>query len=53
MYLRKCKDTYFSLQNKYLRIYEDCFGAKILRDDCALKRQMGSGVQIFLANFCL
>ena len=33
MYLRKCKDTYFILQNKYLRIYEDSFGAKILRDD--------------------
>ena len=35
-YLRKCKDTYFILQNKYLRIDEDSFGAKILRDDCAL-----------------
>ena len=36
-YLRKCKDTYFILQNKYIRIYEDSFGgfgAKILRDDC-------------------
>ena len=30
---RKCKDTYFILQNKYLRIYQDSFGAKILRDD--------------------
>ena len=28
--------TYFILQNKYLRIYEDNFGAKILTDDCAL-----------------
>ena len=36
-YLRKCIDTYFILQNKYIRIYEDSFGgfgAKILRDDC-------------------
>ena len=32
----KCKDTYFILQNKYLRIDEDSFGAKILRNDCAL-----------------
>ena len=28
------KDTYFILQNKYLRVYEDTFGTKILRDDC-------------------
>ena len=34
-YLRKCNDTYFIIQNKYLRIYEDSFGTKILRDDCA------------------
>ena len=34
-YLHKCKDTYFILQNKYLCIYEDSFGLKILRDDCA------------------
>ena len=33
-YLPKCKDTYFILQNKYLHIYEDNFGSKILRDDC-------------------
>ena len=36
-YLHKCKDTYFILQNKYVRIYEDSFGgfgAKIPRDDC-------------------
>ena len=32
-YLCECEDTYFILQNKYLRIYEDSFGAKILRDD--------------------
>ena len=35
-YLHKCKDTYFILQNKNLCIYEDSFGAKILRDDCTL-----------------
>ena len=27
---------FFILQNKYLRIFEDSFGAKILRDDYAL-----------------
>ena len=37
MYLHKCEDTYFILQNKYLRIYEDSFRAKILRDNCALR----------------
>ena len=31
--LRKCKDTYFVVQNKYLHIYKDSFGAKIFRDD--------------------
>ena len=31
-YLCKCEDTYFILQNKYLHIYEDSFGAKILRE---------------------
>ena len=36
MFLHKCKDTYFILQNKYLRIKKDSFGAKILRGDCAL-----------------
>ena len=36
-YLRKCEDTYFILQNKYyLCFYNDSFGVKILRDDCAL-----------------
>ena len=35
-YLHKCEDNYFILQNKYLRIYEYSFIAKILRDDCAL-----------------
>ena len=34
-YLHKCEDTFFILQNKYLCIYEDSFGVKILRDDCA------------------
>ena len=34
-YIGKCEDTYFILQNKYLCIYKDSFGAKILRDDCA------------------
>ena len=33
-YLCKCEDTYFILQNKYLRIHKDSFGGKILRDDC-------------------
>ena len=35
-YFRKCEDTYFIFQNKYLCIYEDSFGAKILIDDCTL-----------------
>ena len=35
-YLCKCEDIYFILQNKYLYIYEDSFGAKILLNDCAL-----------------
>ena len=29
-YLHKCEDNYFILQNKYLRIYEKSFRAKIL-----------------------
>ena len=29
-YLHKCEDTYFFLQNKYICIDEDSFGAKIL-----------------------
>ena len=33
----KCENTYFILQNKYLCIYDDSFGAMILRDDCALR----------------
>ena len=31
-YLHKGEDTYFILQNNYLYIYKDSFGAKILRD---------------------
>ena len=33
-YIGKCEDTYFILQNKFLCIYKDSLGAKILRDDC-------------------
>ena len=40
-YIPKCKDTYFILQNKYFCIYEDSFGAMIVRDDCALR---GDGI---------
>ena len=29
-YIHKCKATYFILLNKYLRIYKDSIGAKIL-----------------------
>ena len=29
-YLRKCEDTYFILRNKYLHMYEDSFGVKML-----------------------
>ena len=36
-YLRKCEDTYSILQNKYICNYEDSFGVKILREDCALR----------------
>ena len=39
-YLRKCKDTFFISQKKYLHIYEDSFGAKILIDDCDHKVQI-------------
>ena len=35
-YHRKWEETYFILQNKYLCIYKDRFGVKILGDDCAL-----------------
>ena len=37
-YLRKCEDTYFILQIKHLRIYEDAFAAKIHRNDCTGRR---------------
>ena len=43
-YLYKCEDTYFILQNKYLSIYKDSFGAKILSDDCSLSRFVPSWV---------
>ena len=36
-YFCKWKDTYFILQNKYLGINKDSFGAKILRYDCTLR----------------
>ena len=29
-YLRKCEDTHFNLQNRYLRIYENIFVVMIL-----------------------
>ena len=46
-YICKYKDTYFILQNKYLRINEDSFGAKILRrDDCALSTTRWTKCQI-------
>ena len=38
-YLCKCENTYFILQKKYLCIYEDSFGMKILRDDCVNQLQ--------------
>ena len=37
-HLHKCKNSYFILQNKYLCIYEDSFGAKLHRDDFILKK---------------
>ena len=45
-YLCKYKDTYFILQDKYLCIFEDSFGAKILRDDCALSTTRWTKCQI-------
>ena len=36
-YLCKCEGTYFVRWNMFsIHIHEDSFGAKILRDDCAL-----------------
>ena len=35
-YLRESEDNNFILQNKYIRIYDDSFGAKVVKDDCAL-----------------
>ena len=38
-YMHKCEDTYYILQNKPLVcIYEDSFGAKILRDNCTHRK---------------
>ena len=39
-YLCKSKDAYFILQNKYVCINEDSFGAKILIDDCAFSKNI-------------
>ena len=56
-YLHKCKDTYFILQNRYLSIFQDSFGAKLLRDDCDLSsfsfvyfrfRKHNFGIYLFL-----
>ena len=47
-YLRECEDTYFILQNKYLHIYKQSFGAKILRDDCTLK--LDPSLELFKIN---
>ena len=45
-YLRKSEDTWFIIQNKYLCIYEDSFGAKIVREDCAPKSSISIGINI-------
>ena len=49
-YLRKCEDSYFILQNKYLHIYDDSLGAKILRDDCAIVQQVTYKIYLFLLD---
>ena len=46
-FLRKCEDIRYILKNKYLCIYEDSFGAKIFRDDCAT-----SVKKSFILMFC-
>ena len=38
--------AYLILQNKYLCIYEDSFGAKIVREDCAPKSSISIGINI-------
>ena len=50
-YLRQCKDTNFISQNKYLCIYEDSLGAKILGDDCALSFSLFVLIGTFLPNY--
>ena len=35
-------NTYFILQNMYLRIYENSFGARYLGDDCALTKVLNN-----------
>ena len=42
-YFRKCEDTYFVLQNKYICIYKDSLGA---RDNCGLSITINSGITI-------
>ena len=39
------------LESKYLCIYEDSFGAKIVREDCAPKSSISIGINIF-TNCC-
>ena len=50
-YLRQCKDANFISQNKYLCIYEDSLGAKILGDDCALSFSLFVLIGTFLPNY--
>ena len=50
-HLHKCKNTYLILQNKYLCIYEDSLGAKILGDDCALSFSLFVLIGTFLPNY--
>ena len=52
-YLCKCKNTYIILQNKYLCIYEDSFGAKILRDALTLASPLRqNGVCFQFLKYC-
>ena len=50
-YLPKCEEPYFILQNKYLHIYEDRFGATILRDDHALLHSFFSIHPLYMGFF--
>ena len=45
------KDTYFIFQKKYLRVYENSFGAKILRDDFALNTFLAYVCACFVRSF--